>query len=250
MAAPAKRSPKKTAPRKRTRKAVKKGAAQDSWLRWTVAVILAAATLRLAVNALGLVPVHFDEGQYWAYGQEMAAGHFSKPPLVGWVIWLATELGGDTTFALRVFSVISHGVVAAFIFLSGRRLFDGRTGFWAATAYTVAPGVSVSAMIMSTDPVMMAFWGLALYAWIRAAEGQRSWWAVMGAAIGAGMLAKYTMLAFVAGTVGYGLFSARGRDFQGMAIAAGVALFVFSPNLVWQLTHDFATARHVAEDAA
>ena len=36
------------------------------------------------------VPVHFDEAQYWAYGHELAWGHFSKPPLVGWVILAAT----------------------------------------------------------------------------------------------------------------------------------------------------------------
>lgn len=240
-------SPKKktTTTRKRTPKAPER-----PWLAWTMAVIAAVAAIRLAVNATGWVPVHFDEAQYWAYGQEFAAGHFSKPPLVGWVIRIATELGGDTTFALRVASVLSHAGVAVFVFLAGRLLFDGRTGFWAATGYTVAPGVSVSAMIMSTDPVLMAFWALALWAWIRAAEGDRAWWVLMGVAIGAGLLAKYTMIAFAGGALGYGLFSARERDWRGAAIAAAVALVVFSPNLIWQIDNDFVTTVHVAEDAA
>lgn len=249
-----------TKPKRPPQRAVKRPAAkkprqkaktpEHPWLRWALAAILGVAALRLAVNVPGLVPPHFDEAQYWAYGHELAAGHFSKPPLVGWLIWAVTSVGGDTTFALRFGTVVAHAVVALFVFLAGRRLFDGQTGFWAAIAYTVAPGVTASSMIMSTDPVMMAFWAVGLWAWIRAAEGGRIWWLVLGLAIGAGMLAKYTMIAFVAGALGYGLFSARARDWIGVVIAGLAALVVFSPNLLWQLSHDFVTTRHVAEDAS
>lgn len=220
------------------------------WLLWTLALIAGVAVLRLSINALGWVPVHFDEGQYWAYGHELAWGHFSKPPLVGWIILVATEIGGDSTFALRIGSVICHALVAGLIFLIGRRLWDGMTGFWASAGYTLAPGVTVSAMLMSTDPVMMVGWAGALYAWVRAAEAKgRFWWIVLGAALGLGLLAKYTAIAFVAGAAGYGLFAPRSRDWTGVAIAAGVAFLVILPNLLWQVAHDFATFTHVAEDA-
>lgn len=234
----------------KTRKSRKKQPPRP-WCRYALLVILAVALLRLAVNALGLVPVHFDEAQYWAYGHELAAGHFSKPPLVGWLILIATEIGGDTTFALRFWTVVSHAVVAVFIFLTGARLFDGRTGFWAAAGYTIAPGVSVSAMIMSTDPVMMMCWAVALYAWARAAEAKvpAMWWAIMGAALGAAMLAKYTALAFAGGVIGYGLLSLRAWDWRGAAIVTAAALLVFSPNLLWQVENSFHTVNHVAEDA-
>ena len=197
------------------------------------------------------MPVHFDEAQYWAYGQELAAGHFSKPPLVGWVISLTTGLGGDTEFWLRFAAPLAHGIVAWFAFLAGRALFDGVTGLWAAAGYLLAPGVAASSMIMSTDPVMMAFWAIALWAWIRAAEtGETRWWVVVGAAIGAGMLAKYTAIAFAGGALGYGLVSARGRDWKGVGVAVAVAVAALSPNLMWLAANDFVTATHVAEDAA
>lgn len=221
------------------------------WGLWVVAIIATVAALRLGFNALGLVPVHFDEAQYWAYGQELAWGHFSKPPLVGWVIGVTTALGSDTTFWLRVGVVLAHAAVAAMLYLIGRYLWDGRTGFWAAVAYTMAPGVTVSAVVMTTDPVLMAFWALALYAWFRAAEsGSRASWAGLGAALGLSILAKYTGLAFATGALGYGLFSARGRDWTGTAIAGVVALVVVSPNLAWLAANGFVTVRHVAEDAA
>ena len=218
---------------------------------WAALAMIAAVTaLRIAWNAAEPIPVHFDEAQYWAYGQELAWGYFSKPPLVGAVIRLFTDIGADTLFWMRLASPLAHGLVAGCLYLLGAGMFGRATGFWASAAYMAAPGVSVSAMIMSTDPVMMAFWALAMLAWLRAIRtGALSDWALMGAAIGLGALAKYTMLAMPAAALGYGLFSARGRDLKGAAVAMGAALLVLAPNLAWNAAHDFATVTHVAEDA-
>lgn len=221
------------------------------WGIWAAAVILAVAALRLVINSAELVPIHFDEAQYWAYGQELAWGHFSKPPLVGWLLTLAGWVAGPSAATLRAISVICHAGIAAMLFLLGQRLWDRRTGFFAAIGYTAAPGVTASAMLVTTDPVLMLFWAVALYAWVRAAnEGARSWWAIMGAALGLSILAKYTGIAFAAGALGYGLFSARERDWRGSAIAAGVAFLIVLPNLFWLAAHNFATIGHIAEDAA
>ena len=222
------------------------------WTGAALGVIAGVLALRLGVIALGTPPPHFDEAQYWAYGQELAWGYFSKPPGIAALIRLSTGFLGDSLFALRLLSPLSHAAVALLILLTARRLFDARTGFWAAVVYTAAPGVTVSAMVASTDPPMMAAWALALYAMVRAGEGgpaARRWWALAGLAVGLGFLAKYTILAFAAGAVGYGLFSARGRDWTGAAIAAGTAALVALPNILWNAARGFPTLVHVAEDA-
>lgn len=250
--APKKRASKGKASGQRRRRATPaRKADRQPWGFWAAAVILAVAVLRLAINSAELVPIHFDEAQYWAYGQELSWGHFSKPPLVGWVMALASWLAGPSTATLRGISVIAHAGIAAMLFLLGQRLWDRRTGFFAAIGYTAAPGVTASAMLATTDPVLMLLWAVALYAWIRAAEeGGRVWWAVMGAALGLSILAKYTGIAFVAGAIGYGLFSARARDWRGSAIAAGVAFLIVLPNILWLAANNFATIEHIAEDAA
>ncbi|MEM6972269.1 MAG: glycosyltransferase family 39 protein [Pseudomonadota bacterium] len=220
------------------------------WTLYAAMMIAGVLVLRLGVNALELLPVHFDEAQYWAYGQELDWGYFSKPPGVGAVIRIASELGGDSLYMLRLPSALAHAVIAGGLFWLGRRLFDGATGFWAAAAYTAAPGVTVSAMIMSTDPVMMAAWVLAMLFWVRAIEHARpADWALMGIMIGLGTLAKYTMLFMPAAAAAYGVFSARGRDWRGTAIAAGAGFLVILPNIIWNATNSFATFVHVAEDA-
>ena len=146
---------------------------------------------------------------------------------------------------------MAHAAVAGLLYLTGRRLWDGRTGFWAAAGYTAAPGVTVSAMIMSTDPVMMAFWAAALYAWVRAAERGRP---LVGRCWGSRSASRCWQSTRLSpsppGALGYGLFSARGRDWRGAMVAGLVALAVLSPNLWWQAQHGFVTVGHVAEDAA
>lgn len=244
--APRKRMAKQTAAR-----ATKGSISARGWALGTVALVLGLLAVRLAVNATGFLPPHFDEAQYWAYGLELDWGYFSKPPGIAAVIALATGSLGDSLFALRLSSPLAHAGTALMLALTAARTWDARTGFWAAAGFSLAPGVGLSAMIASTDPPMMLCWSIALYAMVRAGEenASRLWWALVGAAIGLGFLVKYTALAFAVGALGYGLFSARSRDLAGMAIAIAAGALVAAPNLLWNAANDFATVTHVAEDA-
>ncbi len=228
------------------------------WARWMALFILGLGLLRVGVLALDLTPLHFDEAQYWSYGEALDFGYYSKPPMTAWLIRLSTELLGDTAFAVRVLSPWIHGLIAWLIFATARRLFDARTGFWAGAAYLLLPGVVVSSTIMSTDPPMMAAWAGALYALVRifekedAGESALLWWAICGVAIGLGLNSKYTIIAFVGGGLGYALFSregARRARAAGPLLAAAAALLVWAPNLWWNAQNGFASIAHVAENA-
>lgn len=241
----------------------------ESWASAALWTILAVTGLRLLLLTAEAPPLHFDEAQYWTYGETLAGGYYSKPPMTAWLIRAATEVFGDRIAAVRLFSPLLHGLIAWLVFAAARRLFDARTGYWSALLYLLLPGVSFSAALMTTDPPMMAGWALALYALIRAiapsAEddgsraasggGRLGWWALMGAAVGFGILSKYTVIAFVGGALGYALFSRDGRwgyrrtSVAGPILAVSVALVVASPNLWWNYQNDFASFRHVGDNA-
>ncbi len=230
--------------------------------RWHICaglLLLTVFALREALLLLPLIPVHFDEAQYWAYGEELALGHYSKPPLVGWVIRASTELFGDTLFGLRAAAPLMHLLIGALIHLTAARLFDARTGFWAAVLYTAAPGVTVSSLLITTDPVMMAGWALALYAVVRALDRPAKapepwhWWLLAGVGAGLGLLAKYTAVALPLGLLGHALLTrsepvTKSRR-DGALLAAGAALLVLSPNLAWNAANGFVTVTHLAENA-
>ncbi|MBX2855189.1 MAG: glycosyltransferase family 39 protein [Rhodobacteraceae bacterium] len=242
----------------------------ERWAWWALAAIAAAVAVRLGINALELAPLHFDEAQYWTYGEALDWGYYSKPPMAAWLIRLSTELAGDTIFGVRLLAPVVHGVIAWLLFATGRLLFDARTGFWAAICYLTLPAVAASSGLMTTDPPMMVAWALALYALARALAsepphpsfgGESSvgvglgWWALCGAAIGVGLLSKYTMVAFVGGCLGYALFSRQGRfgwrptRLYGPLLAALCAVLAFSPNLLWNAANDFAAIAHVGDNA-
>lgn len=232
-------------------------ASDDVWRMRTIALLVLVFLLREAINALALAPVHFDEAQYWTYGEALDFSYYSKPPLSAWLIRLTTELFGQNEFGLRAVIPLLHAWIGWLLYATGRRMFDARTGFWAALVYTAVPGVVISSNIMSTDPVMMAGWALALYCLVRALldEGTErdalKWWALCGAAVGAGMMGKYTGVAFYATGLGYALFSREGAlNMRGAVAAVAGTLVILFPNLVWNALNSFATITHVGENAA
>ncbi len=127
----------------------------DPWAQLLLIVLAAVLALRLAVNAFEPVPVLSAEARHWALGQALALGYVAEPPLTAWLVRAATAALGDTLFALRLAGPLAHALAGWLIFLTGRRLWDSRTGFWAAAGYTAAPGVALSAMVMTADAVVV-----------------------------------------------------------------------------------------------
>ena len=230
--------------------------ARASWLTTPtgmVAVLALLTVARLAMLASATVPLYGDEAQYWDWSRDPAFGYFSKPPVIAWLIAMSTALFGDTEFGIRAGMPIVHAVTGFMIYLIGRRLFNARVGFWSGLGYATLPAVSVSTTIASTDPPLLMFWSIALYAFIRAVgEGPWRWWLLSGAALGLAMMSKYAAMAFFASALLYLLLSPDARRWlatpRPYAMAAA-AVLVFLPNIVWNLANGFVTVRHVAQDA-
>jgi hypothetical protein len=67
------------------------------------------------------------------------------------------------------------------------------------------------------------------------------WWLGIGAAVGAGLMTKYTMCFLIAGIAG-GMLLTDARKYlvnRWFWAGVGLALLIFLPNLWWQVRHDF-----------
>jgi hypothetical protein len=213
-----------------------------------VGTVTAARLVWLAVQPADLYP---DEAQYWFWAQEPAFGYYSKPPLVAWLIALTTSLFGDGEFAIRLSAPLLHAVAAGFIYGIGARLYDGRVGFWAALAYLTAPGVSLSAYVISTDAALLPCWAAALYAFIRARDGGGPiWWIAAGIATGIGLLAKYAMGYWLVSAFGFVLLApGERRHLRPLLGVAGIAVLLYLPNLWWNWSNGFVSYLHVRDNA-
>ena len=217
------------------------------------AVVAAITIVRLVVLVVSPLELYPDEAQYWFWAQHPALGYFSKPPMIGWIVWFTTTLFGDSEWAIRISTPLLHAGTAMFIYGIARRLSDSRVGMWSAIAYITLPGLSYSSGLVSTDVPLLFCWSMALYAFIRATEG-RSWrWPVLcGIALGLGLMSKYAMLYFVLGAVIAAVFIPRARrlvlSWRGLAILL-IGLALLAPNIWWNWMNGFPTVGHTEANA-
>lgn len=230
-------------------------AASDSpWARATFLLLGLILAVRFAAIAASPLNLYADEAQYWRWGQDLAWGYYSKPPMIAWVIHATTALLGHAEWAVRLAAPLFHAMAAVFLFLLGRDMFDARTGFFAALGYALMPAVILSSSVISTDGMLMPFWCAALWCAWRLRQGDRHWAAVagLGAAIGLGVLSKYAMLYLLIGLALAALADRPSRrallSLRGGAAAVLAGLLV-APHFAWNAANDFATVSHTVDNA-
>lgn len=229
----------------------------DPALRAALAAILALTAFRLVLALLDRTELSTDEAQYWLWGQSLDWGYYSKPPLIGWINRLATELFGQSVWAMRLPSVLMHGATALVILGVARRLVPAQVAAVAAVTYLTMPAVALAAALMTTDTPLLLAAAVALWAHLRLAEaraaGQGAPWlaVVFGLALGLGLLAKHALLFWLGGMAVALLLAPAWRLRPADAlIAGGVFLAVIAPHLVWLADTRFVTVAHVQEITA
>ncbi|MFT6225263.1 MAG: 4-amino-4-deoxy-L-arabinose transferase-like glycosyltransferase [Paracoccaceae bacterium] len=227
-----------------------------SWLMPALLGVAIVTLWRIGMLAVDQTDLFVDEAQYWLWGQEMAFGYYSKPPMIGWVIRAFTELGGsDAPFWVRLPGSLFHGATALLLGAIAARLSGARAGMFVAWAYVSLPVVTVGSYLISTDTVMFPFLALALLCWLRLLEDTsgaraRTWAIAAGAAVGLAFLSKYAAIYFVLGAGLSALFlraTRPGWAHAGLSLAAFA--LVISPNVAWNLLNGLSTIEHTLDNA-
>lgn len=222
---------------------------------WALALIAAVTLWRVLVLALAAPNLSFDEAQYWAWAQHFALGYYSKPPLVAWVIAATTALFGESEGMVKLGAALAHGLTAGVLIRLGDRLFSPTVGAWAGIGWITLPAVSLSSVMITTDPFLLLFWAIGLLALVEATRtgpAPNRWWAVLGLAFGLGMLAKYAMTFFLAGLALWLVIDRGARPAlkgRGPAMALALGLLVYCPNLIWNAANGFVSYAHTRDNA-
>ncbi|MGD0134174.1 MAG: glycosyltransferase family 39 protein [Bryobacteraceae bacterium] len=207
--------------------------------------LLVLAALRLLLHTLtnGQYGFHRDELATLDDARHLAWGYVAYPPLTPFVARVALALVGTAPAAVRFFTALAQCAVMMVAGLMARELGGGRRAqIVAAVAAAVSP-VSMNEGHLFQYVSFDLFWSvLAVYFVIRLlkSEGGR-WWLAIGAAIGLGLMTRYTIAWLVAGlALGFLLTPAR-RLLMTWWLMAGItlALAIVLPNLIWQANHGF-----------
>lgn len=218
-----------------------------------VAALTIVRLFALFATPLELYP---DEAQYWLWSRELAFGYFSKPPMIAWLIWLTTTIGGDAEAWVRLSAPLLHGITALVVHRIARRLYGGWAGLAAAAIYSLMPGVVLSSGLMATDAPLLLFLSLTIWAYVDLADAYapRRYFVAfgMGVALGLAFLSKYAAVYALGSIVLHFVISKEARK-RWCPAAAVLFLTAFvmtlAPNFAWNASHQFSTVKHTAANA-
>ncbi len=210
-----------------------------------LALLLVATSLALHVLLSGAVSLSPQEAYYWQYARHLDLSYFDHPPLAAWTIRATTGLLGEGERAVRLAAALHAALFALFFFLAGRRLFGARTALVALVAALVTPVFALGQVVITPDGPLLSGWAAALYFTVRALDEERgAWLLAAGAAVGWATLGKYTGWLLAPQIFFTLLLDAGGRrllrgpwPYAALLLAAAL----FSPVLVWNARHDWAS---------
>lgn len=206
---------------------------------------------RLVVILTSEANLYVDEAYYFLWAQSLEWGYYSKPPVIGWVIWLTTNLFGDSEVGVKIGSIFLYPLTTWAVYLIAKELYDEKIAFYTGLMFITLPSVSFSSVIISTDVVLLLFWAWTLLFFFKAVEsGERRHWLLAGLFAGLGMLSKYNMVLFLPAALMVLTFHRPyRRHFRSpyLYLAIMLALAIFLPNVWWNYEHGFASFQHTKD---
>lgn len=208
-----------------------------------ILLLLALASLGLHLVTNGQYGFHRDELDTIDNARRLAWGYVAYPPVTPFIARIGLELFGPSLVWLRFLASLAQAVAIVLVGLMARAMGGGRFAqITAAAAVAIAPVAMAAGLMLHYLSFDYLWWVLTAFGVVRLCKtANPRWWLLIGAAIGLGMMTKYTMIFGVAGVVVGVLFTTRRRDLRSPWLWGGVALalLIFLPNLLWQISHEF-----------
>jgi Dolichyl-phosphate-mannose-protein mannosyltransferase len=205
--------------------------------------------LHLATNStLGF---HTDELYYLTCGLHPALGYVDFPPIVPLLARLETGLLGVSPWTLRLLPSLLGGFLVALSGAYVRRLGGSlRLQGIALLSAIAAPYLLGTNWVFQTVTFDQVTWMVALYWFVCLVIDRRPrYWIYLGITLGIGLEVKYTIVGLIAG-IGIAVLLTPSLRSELRTrypwIAAAIALFIWAPNLAWQVVEGFPTLIYLA----
>ena len=224
-----------------------------SLTRAVIALIAATSALRLAfawATGLGV-----DESYMVAAGRVLSGGYFDHPPAAWWLAWGGAHLfGSEAPVLVRLPFILLFALSTWLMARLGAAVADEKSGFWAAVLLNLSPvfGVTGGTWVLPDGPLLCALLGAALCL-VHAVSGRGwAWWCGAGVCAGLAMSAKYSAVLTMGGAFLFLICDRRQRHWLVRPepyVAVLIACAVFSPVIIWNATHGWASFAFQGERA-
>jgi Dolichyl-phosphate-mannose-protein mannosyltransferase len=209
--------------------------------------LIAALTAMRAVYA-GVMELRTDEAYYWTWSKENVLSFLDHPPMIAWFIRFGTALFGDTAFGVRFAGLLAMLVTQLLLADIVRRVtHDIRAILLAVLMPEAAVYYGLLMGKVAPDVALIPFALAMVWALVRLVESDdRRWWLAAGAFAGFALLSKFTAALLAPAVLAFMLvpnWRLRWLKSPYPWAAALIALAIFSPVLIWNAGHDWASFR-------
>jgi len=211
----------------------------------SITLLIAGFTL-LRLLLAGTLPLLPEEAYYWSWSRHLDWSYFDHPPLATYSMALSTAVFGQTVFGIKAAAVLwSLGWNLLWARLILDMYADRRLAFWTIAALNLTVMYEAFGIGPTPDsPLFFAWTGAIWSVWRLSQTGDGKWWFAAGAFVGLSWLAKYSGVLLLPVVFLYLLTSSRQRHWLRKPqpyIAVLLAAAIFSPVLVWNAQHDWAS---------
>lgn len=220
-----------------------------------MAALVIAAMTALRIVYASAIELRTDEAYYWTWSQEAALSFLDHPPGIAWLIRFGTAIFGDTVLGVRFGGIVAMLVTQCLLADIVRRLsHDVRAVVVAVLMPEAALYYGLLMAKVAPDVAMIPFAMAMMWSLVRLAQsGDGRWWLAAGLFAGLSLLSKFTAIMFAPAVAAFLLVPDwRWRWLRSPYpwLAVLIAIAVFSPVLIWNAQHDWASFRFQGVRAA
>lgn len=212
---------------------------------------LVLAKLLVHLVVLGRWGIHRDELYFISCARRLAVGYADHPPLIAWITAVFGGPTGEDLRALRLAPALAGAATMTLTCAMVRALGGGASAALVAGASVlVGPFFLRSGSLLCIPAFEPALWTAAALLVVKLEQrASPRLWIALGLVVGAGMLTKHSMLLWA---VGLALGAAAGPLRPVFAtpwpwLAMVTSALVISPNVVWQIAHDWPSVDFARE---
>jgi dolichol-phosphate mannosyltransferase len=210
-------------------------------------LLLVAIAFVLRLLMIAFVPLMPEEAYYWMYSQHPSLSYFDHPPMVAWMIFAGTWAFRDTETGVRICGNLLATASIILMYSYARIWMGRRAALGSALILLILPFYVWTGFIATMDSQLMFFWLVCLIGASLALRREKWWgWYLAGAGFGGALLSKYTGI-FVGGGLLLALFAYQPwRKYLRSPhpyIGAAIGLAMFTPVILWNAHHDWASFR-------
>ena len=160
---------------------------QRSPQTWLLPAFLTTLLFKLVLAVA--IPFSGDEAYFLIWGQRPDFGFYDHPPMVGWLLWLMSQLS-NAEWVLRLPVVLFTSAIGYGLYRLLRD-WDAEKAAWAALLYWLSP-INLMGVLITTDAGLIFFSFICVWLLSRAMQsGMTKHFVWAGLAFGLAFLSKY-----------------------------------------------------------